>query len=101
MPRQSNATSPGKLLKYVFPLLTHEKEKQVSTWVIGYRNADRSEHQITADAAGVLTEQGAAMLVSDYLRQQQLAKDGGQMATEQYNFQIIRIHQIPGDAESA
>jgi len=79
----------------------HEKEKQVSTWVIGYRNADRSEHQITADAAGVLTEQGAAMLVSDYLRQQQLAKDGGQMATEQYNFQIIHIHQIPGDAENA
>jgi hypothetical protein len=29
-----------------------------------------------------------------------LAKGGGQMATEQYNFQIIRIHQIPGDAES-
>ena len=85
----------------MFPLLVHKKEKQVSTWVIGYRNADRSEHQITADAAGVLTEQGAAMLVSDYLRQQQLTKGGDQLASEQYNFQIIRIHQLPGDPEGA
>jgi hypothetical protein len=69
------------------------KAKQVSTWVIAYRLADRSEHQITAQAADVLTEQGAAMLVTDYLRQQQLAVGGDPMPAELYNFQIIRIHR--------
>ncbi|HEY0586250.1 MAG TPA: hypothetical protein VGD52_08975 [Pseudoduganella sp.] len=77
------------------------KDKQVSTWVIAYRSADRSEHQIMAEAAGVLTEQGAAMLVTDYLRQQQLAVGGNPMAAELYNFQIIRIHCDAGDIESA
>jgi hypothetical protein len=77
------------------------KEKQVSTWVISYRNADRSEHQIKANAAGVLTEQGAAMLVSDHLRQQQASRSGAPLAAEQYNFQIIHIHQVTGDVENA
>ncbi len=73
----------------------------MSTWVIAYRSADRSEHQISAISADVLTEQGAAMLVSEYLRQQQLAQGGGPLATEQYNFQITGIHQVPGGTENA
>jgi len=85
----------------VIPLLTLLKEKQVSTWVISYRNADQSEHQIKAKAAGVLTEQGAAMLVSDHLRQRQSSRSGAPLAAEQYNFQIIRIHRVSGDVETA
>ena len=73
----------------------------MSTWVISYRNADRSEHQIEAEAVGVLTEQGAAMLVSDYLRQQQSARDGAPLAAEHYNFQIIRIQRDSADDKSA
>jgi hypothetical protein len=40
------------------------------------------------------------MLVTDYLRQQQLAVGGNPMAAELYNFQIIRIHRDAGDIES-
>ncbi len=53
-----------------------------------------------ANATDGLTEQGAAMLVSDYLRQQQMAAGGSTLAAEQYNFQIIRIHRLAGDMES-
>lgn len=49
----------------------------------------------------MLTEQGAAMLVSDYLRQQQASSADTPLAAEQYNFQIIRIHRVPGDLENA
>lgn len=77
------------------------KEKQVSTWMIAYRSADRSEHQILANAESVLTEQGAAMLVTDYLRQQQLADGGKPLSAELYNFQIIRIDRLTGDTEGA
>lgn len=82
-------------------LINAIEREAVSTWVISYRNADRSEHQIQAKAAGVLTELGAAMLVSDHLRQQQSSKSGAPLAAEQYNFQITRIHRVPGDVESA
>lgn len=68
----------------------------MSTWVIAYRSADRTEHQIMADAAGVLTEQGAAMLVTDFLRQQQMAGGDSSLSAELYNFQIIRIHRVAG-----
>lgn len=85
----------------MFPLFASWKVKQVFTWVIAYRSADRSEHQIMANAAGVLTEQGAAMLVTDYLRQQQLADGGNPVAAAVYNFQIVRIHRLAGDNEGA
>jgi len=98
---QSGARWRSTLIRYVIPLPVRLKEKQVSTWVISYRNADRSEHQIEAEAAGVLTEQGAAMLVSDHLRQQQSSRSDSPVAAEQYNFQITRIHQVPGDVDSA
>ncbi|WP_426161486.1 hypothetical protein [Pseudoduganella sp. R-34] len=99
--RQAGASTRSTLITYAIPLQEQQEEKQVSTWVIAYRNADRSEHQIQAKAAGVLTEQGAAMLVSDYLRQQQASSTDTPLAAEQYNFQIIRIHRVPGDVESA
>lgn len=98
---QLGATMRSILITYVIPLYVQQKEKRVSTWVIAYRGADRCEYQIKANATGVLTEQGAAMLVSEYLREQQTSKgDDAQPATEHYNFQIIYIHQLAGGTEN-
>lgn len=98
---QSGATFRSTLITYVIPLYVQQEVKRVSTWVIAYRGADRCEYQIKANATGVLTEQGAAMLVSEYLREQQSRKgETGQPATEHYNFQIIHIHQLPAGTET-
>lgn len=67
----------------------------MSTWVIVYRGADRQEHELVAQASGVLTEQGAAMIVSDFLRLQKVSQstrpNNSTVPPEHYNFQIIGI----------
>lgn len=71
------------------------------TWVITYCGADRQEQQLLARASGTLTEQGAAMIVSNFLRLPASANStpGNECLsiTEQYNFQIIGIRKDPDD----
>lgn len=69
----------------------------MSNWVIAYRGADRQEHELVAQASGALTEQRAAMIVSDFLRLQIRSQSAAASMTaagpELYNFQIISIRE--------
>lgn len=72
------------------------------TWVIGWRGSDGNEHQLAANADDTLTEQKAAMIVSNFIRLQALtqadAEDQKNSIKQQYNFQITSISRENGGA---
>lgn len=76
----------------------------MSTWVIIYRGADRQERELVAQASGALTEQGAAMIVSEFLRlqnqSQALTALSPSTLPEHYNFQIVGIRKEPDCLDS-
>lgn len=75
----------------------------MTTWVIVYRGSDQLDHELATKAPASLDEHGAAILVRNFLRLQELSKlasaDAGFAALDVTDIEIMSLRKAPDSSE--